>query len=498
MLVAIDRRGNFYCGSEGGAFRNEGGRCDITKDKTAKWEPFFVRRVETRRVPGRIIDRVPHDYQRINIDFGLNTVAFGSDQGMFIRNWTNASELQLYSADGDVNNNIIMHPAVSKAEGNDGERCIVTALWDWSPVASWDSGKHWPSWQTEDDGAGMGYFGEGGGCFGVGESTNVLCMHHHNVAFSSRCGKNMSRFVAPNGASVGPPEFMRTPTSRSVPAGPVFALMTMYDPPFDNFTDKTLTCSAVPGSEQLGDLGVHPTKDRCLSHLDIGLEYGWFQGVNVAVWRGGTDKHCILCKVTGNSTSWPFQDAAGDIVYALSPKAEVGKVKEMLQSEAEGNGNVDDDRDDSGDGDDDDDDAHDDAMHAFARYVEKARNLEVGHDEERPSTGFHEVTWGEKKEQVGVGGYPPKHVLMSWNFGANWTWIKLPDALQGIGQLRADPTNGTGILYGISRNCIYRSFDQAQTWMDECWGSNAGVEGSLKDLVIKVGPCTSDANLKVY
>lgn len=51
----------------------------------------------------------------------------------------------------------------------------------------------------------MNYFGEGGGCFGVGESKNVLCMHHHNVAYSSRCGKNMSRLVIPNGASVTPP-----------------------------------------------------------------------------------------------------------------------------------------------------------------------------------------------------------------------------------------------------------------------------------------------------
>ena len=30
---------------------------------------------------------------------------------------------------------------------------------------------------------------------------------------------------------------MRKSGSRSVPAGPVFAMMTMYDAPFDNFTD---------------------------------------------------------------------------------------------------------------------------------------------------------------------------------------------------------------------------------------------------------------------
>ena len=46
-------------------------------------------------------------------DFGRGSVAFGSDQGMFIQNGT---ELQLYSANGDVNNKIIMHPAVAQGE----------------------------------------------------------------------------------------------------------------------------------------------------------------------------------------------------------------------------------------------------------------------------------------------------------------------------------------------------------------------------------------------
>ena len=59
------------------------------------------------------------------------------------------------SRNGDMNNNIIMHPAIAQGEVT-GETCITTAVWDWSPLASWDSGKHWPSWQTEDDGAGMG------------------------------------------------------------------------------------------------------------------------------------------------------------------------------------------------------------------------------------------------------------------------------------------------------------------------------------------------------
>jgi hypothetical protein len=57
-----------------------------------------------------------HDYQHINIDFGENKVAFGSDQGMFISNETQTNgvvtgtELMFYSATGDLNNNVIMHP----------------------------------------------------------------------------------------------------------------------------------------------------------------------------------------------------------------------------------------------------------------------------------------------------------------------------------------------------------------------------------------------------
>jgi hypothetical protein len=69
VMVAIDRKGWFYCASEGGAFRNMGGCVD------GKWEPYFVRRIWRRT--GHIVDRVPHDYQRINIDFA-GGVAFGS------------------------------------------------------------------------------------------------------------------------------------------------------------------------------------------------------------------------------------------------------------------------------------------------------------------------------------------------------------------------------------------------------------------------------------
>ena len=41
----------------------------------------------------------------------------------------------------------------TKGKGTKETRSIVTAIWDWAPVASWDNGAHWPSWQTAQDGA---------------------------------------------------------------------------------------------------------------------------------------------------------------------------------------------------------------------------------------------------------------------------------------------------------------------------------------------------------
>ena len=443
VMVAIDRQGWFYCASEGGAFRNMGGCVNGT------WEPYFVRRIARR--DGRVRDRSAHDYQRINIDFA-GGVAFGSDQGMFVKN---GSELQLYSANGDLNNNIIMHPAIAEGEVA-GETCIVTAVWDWAPIASWDSGKHWPSWGIPDDGSGMGYFGEGGGCFGVGKSKNVLCMHHHNVAYSSRCGKNMSRLVVPHGASVAGPSFTRKAGSRSEPAGPVYAMMTMGRPPWDTLTDKSLVCE---GAANRGDLGVH-TQHSCLSHVDIGLEYNWYPGVNVAVWRGDTNKHCYLCQLTGNSSSWDLRNTTGAIVYVRATGAEDKVVVNHEEEKRDFGGEY----------------LHnirtdDEAMARFHKHMEKTRKLEMNEVIPPPSSGLDIHSTGN-----------PQYVLKSMNFGANWTWIMLPQFLQGLHEFSVDPTNAT-TLYGITGNCIGRSYDQAVTW-EYCWQAQ-GLTGSFKSLLIK-------------
>ena len=80
-----------------------------------------------------------------------------------------------------------------------------------------------------------------------------------------------------------------------MPSGLVYAPMSMETPPWERLANRSLGCT---GEAALGDLGVHPTSDACLSHVDIGLEYRWYPGVNVAVWRGDTNQHCYLCKLS--------------------------------------------------------------------------------------------------------------------------------------------------------------------------------------------------------
>ena len=483
VMVAVDRKGWFYTGSEAGLFRNMGnkppsrtpGARNMHCANGSTWEVLNVKRVSRRSNVTRI--RSAHDYQKINIDFA-GGVAFGSDQGMFIMNGT---ELQMHSANGDTNNNVIMHPAIAEGE-TPGERCIVTALWDWSPVASWDSGKHWPSWETADDGSGMNYFGEGGGCFGVGESKNILCMHHHNVAYSSRCGKNMSRLVIPNGASVTPPVFTRKEGSRSEPSGAVYAMMTMGQPLWTPMPNKSLTCS---GSASLGDLGVHNKGYECQSHVDIGFEnrlMKMYASANVAVWRGATDKHCIICKLSSDQSSWGIKDTPGDVIYAHEGGAQVPAPRDDSPKE-------------------DSDEVYAKGGQAaerraqlyFEAHVRKTALLESGGAPRTPSytTGSDlaaEVTSGAG---AGVDGGNPQWILKSSSFGgpvpgqdvgSSWTYMPVPEFLQGFGGLFVDPTNAT-TLYAIRGSCIARSYDGAETW-ETCWQA-PGLEGSFTELVIR-------------
>ena len=74
---------------------------------------------------------MPEDYQRIVVDFG-NSVAFPSDQGLFIKPWGEDKDLTLVNASGNMSNNIAITLAIS--EGYEGENYMVMTVWDWNVI----------------------------------------------------------------------------------------------------------------------------------------------------------------------------------------------------------------------------------------------------------------------------------------------------------------------------------------------------------------------------
>jgi len=72
-------------------------------------------------------------------------------------------------------------------------------------------------------------------------------------------------------------------------------------------------------------------------------------------------------------------------------------------------------------------------------------------------------------------------LMLSEDFGQNWTWTKMPANLQA-GNLAQDPTNAKG-LYAITSNCLSRSTDKGKTW-SPC-STAKGLTGRFSKLVIK-------------
>ena len=248
-------------------------------------------------------------------------------EGLFILpdfRTTNGS-LELIKANGNMSNNIVLGVAVSKGEG-EGKHYIVTTVWDWAPLASWDSGDHWPSWQTPADGGSGSCIGEGGGSYGMGSSNHMLLMHHHNYMASAVGGKNLTRFIPPGGVTLFGPTYEVKPGTRVEPNGAVYAPLFRGALPWINHYDKAVDCS---GPALLNDLGVH-TNYSCVSAVDLGTSFNWYPGVTAALWRGDTDKHCLLCKIPGNSTTWNYKDEKGAITY-VKDNVEADRIqKEML------------------------------------------------------------------------------------------------------------------------------------------------------------------------
>ena len=74
--------------------------------------------------------------------------------------------------------------------------------------------------------------------------------------------------------------------------------------------NKDLTCTS---AEYKADLGAQATSAACLLAVtDPGVT-----DVNYGVWRGDSNKHCYVCKITdrGDPSTWPFASASGAVSY---------------------------------------------------------------------------------------------------------------------------------------------------------------------------------------
>ena len=165
---------------------------------------------------GRIIDRVPHDYQNIEPDFRGNGVAFPSDQGLHI---VNGTELNLTSAVGDMANNMILSALI--APNKEGSRNLICNIWDWDVASSWDDGATWAGWNATEKSPGQ--CGEGGGGQGMGASGKMLMFHKNNWWFTEDGGHNFKFGTLPG--TGGSFDYIREAGSRTEPGGTVFGIM---------------------------------------------------------------------------------------------------------------------------------------------------------------------------------------------------------------------------------------------------------------------------------
>ena len=172
--VAIDERGWLYQASENPVL------CDFGSNGQ-QWEAYV--NVMTMRANHAPHNRSEHDYQNIVVGNGPpGTVFFTSDQGLFIK--PEGRNTTLISANGNMSNNIAIGLAVSAGAGD--RRYIVITAWDWSPLASWDSGNSWhtpcSNWGVPStpenpricDPGGVAGVGEGGTVIGMGRSNHVV------------------------------------------------------------------------------------------------------------------------------------------------------------------------------------------------------------------------------------------------------------------------------------------------------------------------------------
>lgn len=499
--AGIDRKGALYTAAMGGAFVSHDCGPGPNMKRPCSWQAYYDNRT-ARRPPHAVRIRGAHDYQRICLDFA-GTVALVSDQGVFIVNYTNSSHLELIKANGDMSNNIALKAAISKGKGTKETRSIVTAIWDWAPVGSWDNGAHWPSWQNQEDGPGASCIGEGGGSYAMGASNHVLIMHHHNILHSAIGGQNMTRFITPHAGTIFGPAYQTRPGSRSEPNGFVMAPL-FITVPWDSHFDQALDDSQCQNATDITVNLTQHTNYSCLAAVDMGAVYGT-HSVEYAAWDGET---CVTCNVAGNSSDWKWVPRPGTVSYVRKVAESDRSYRAMMKYDMNKDGIVDaddmavsmlqadrelEDAEDSlellearkrAEGDDDDSDDDDDESlggpgvnHPRVRDDDDDGDDANGNngDDGKYDNGFslEVVDMQTQLEQdrakaLSVGG-GSVYILKSFNYGggtSNWTYTMLPPHI-GVPSFVSDPTNQS-IIYTVNAGCIAASYDTGDTW-SPCW-----------------------------
>ena len=101
-------------------------------------------------------------------------------QGLHIANQSGVEFVpNLISAVGDMRNAMSLSALIAPSSTVPGSRNIVTNIWDWDVVASWDDGATWASWNATEKSPGA--CGEGGGGSAMGKSSKMVMWHHGTV-----------------------------------------------------------------------------------------------------------------------------------------------------------------------------------------------------------------------------------------------------------------------------------------------------------------------------
>jgi len=115
-------------------------------------------------------------------------------QGLHIANQSGVEFVpNLISAVGDMHNAMSLSALIAPSSTVPGSRNIVTNIWDWDVVASWDDGATWASWNATEKSPGA--CGEGGGGSAMGKSGKMVMWHHRTVKVAVLVGAVAGRLL---------------------------------------------------------------------------------------------------------------------------------------------------------------------------------------------------------------------------------------------------------------------------------------------------------------